>query len=366
MKKILWSGQISSLFAVTILSLRHFFVMPAKDYLIVLFVLLIGFIPSIVYYYTIKRFAAYITVINALIIVSSVYFLMDETALGGVFLLVPVLSLLFKSQKLYFFSAISSISIYLIFTEDNPSPGKLVILLDHMTIFLIMVFLIFLVVRELIQNTKTETKQLHTIMSLSRSVEARDEYTNGHSERVAQLGQSIAEFIPELNPELVYQTGIIHDVGKLTTPDHILLKKGRLTDQEYKIMKNHTNEGASICKSLGIPDEFIKGVLYHHERWDGSGYPRGLAGEEIPLIARVLCIADAIDAMSSNRSYRSAMDFISIRKEIQSGVGTQFDPNIAKIILDNWNYLIEMTHKNNLKKYNEKVTIKEVMFSHNQ
>lgn len=191
----------------------------------------------------------------------------------------------------------------------------MVILLDHLTSFLIMTFLIFLVVQELIQNTKKETKQIHTIMSLSRSVEARDAYTKGHSQRVALLSQEISKFIPELDQELVYQTGVIHDVGKLTTPDMILLKNGKLTDHEYNIMKKHPTEGANICRSLGISEEYIDGVLYHHERWDGKGYPEGLKGEEIPLIARIIGIADAIDAMSSNRAYQKQWIFIRSEKK---------------------------------------------------
>jgi putative nucleotidyltransferase with HDIG domain len=194
----------------------------------------------------------------------------------------------------------------------------------------------------LIKNSELQTKQLHTIMSLSRSVEARDPYTKGHSDRVAMISKAIAENIPELDTEIIYQSGLIHDVGKLTTPDNILLKKGRLTDQEYLFMKRHTVEGATICNSLGIPEELTNGVLYHHERWDGNGYPSGLKGEEIPIVARVLCIADAIDAMSSNRAYREAMDFSAIRAEIEKGNKTQFDPIIAKIVLRNWDYIVQL------------------------
>ncbi|MGM8366362.1 HD-GYP domain-containing protein [Virgibacillus sp. W0181] len=349
MRKIILAGQISSLFGGFMLSLRHFFVAPANHYSIVLLIVIIGFIPSLIAFHSIlKRFTPLVIVCNALIIVSSAYMLMGEVALSGLFLLVPVLSLLFKNRKLYFFSATSSVLLFLLMTKDISSSGKMVVLLDHLTSFLIMIFLIFLVVQELIDNTKKETKQIHTIMSLSRSVEARDFYTKGHSQRVALLSKIISKYIPEVGQELAYQTGVIHDVGKLTTPDMILLKKGKLTAQEYNVMKKHPSEGAHICRSLGIPEEYIDGVLYHHERWDGQGYPKGLKGEEIPLIARIIGISDAIDAMSSNRSYRKAMDFNNIREEIEQGKGTQFDPAIAQLVLDNWGYIVEKVHRKNL------------------
>ncbi|MGM8212255.1 HD-GYP domain-containing protein [Virgibacillus sp. W0430] len=349
MRKIILAGQASSLFGGFMLSMRHFFVAPANHYWFVLLIAIIGFIPSFLAYYTIlKRFTPLVIVCNALTLVSSAYLLMGEVALSGLFLLVPVLSLLFKNRKLYFFAATSSVLLFLLMTKDISHSENMVVLLDHLTSFLIMIFLIFLVVQELIQNTKKESKQIHTIMSLSRSVEARDLYTKGHSQRVALLSKTISKFFPQLDKELVYQTGVIHDVGKLTTPDLVLLKKGKLTDQEYRLMKRHPVEGANICKSLGIPAEFIDGVLYHHERWDGKGYPAGLKGEEIPLIARVIGVADAIDAMSSNRSYRKAMDFNKIREEIERGKGTQFDPVIAQMVLDDWGYIVEKVHKKNL------------------
>ncbi|MGM8366411.1 HD-GYP domain-containing protein [Virgibacillus sp. W0181] len=349
MRKILWAGQISALFGGIMLSLRHFLVAPANHYWIVLLIVIIGFIPSLLAFHSIlKRFTPFIVVCNALFIVSSAYLLMGEIALSGVFLLVPVLSLLFKNRKLYFFSATSSLLVFILSTNDTASPTEFVILLDHLTSFLIMTFLIFLVAQELIDNTKKESKQIHTIMSLSRSVEAKDMYTKGHSQRVALLSQTISKYIPEVDRELAFQTGVIHDVGKLTTPDMILLKKAKLTAQEYNMMKKHPSEGAHICRSLGISEEYIDGVLYHHERWDGQGYPEGLKGEDIPLIARIVGISDAIDAMSSNRAYRKALDFNKIREEVERGKGTQFDPFVSQIVLDNWHYIIEKVHRKNM------------------
>jgi putative nucleotidyltransferase with HDIG domain len=115
-----------------------------------------------------------------------------------------------------------------------------------------------------------------TILTLSQSVEAKDTYTQGHSERVAFIGKLIAGHIPNLNTETVYSCGLIHDVGKLSIPDSILLKKSKLTEEEYQMMKTHTSLGAKLCKNLNISQEIVLGVLHHHERWDGNGYPHGL------------------------------------------------------------------------------------------
>ena len=237
----------------------------------------IGFIPSmIVNSRGTRHVNQYFIVFNALLIVSAAYHLLKESALGGIFVVVPILSLLFKNQMLYILSAVSSLIVYVILTKNLTVPNNTVVILDHLTVFIVMVYLIFLIVKDPIKNTEMQSKQFNTIISLSRSVEARDPYTKGHSHRVALLSQAISSFLPKIDNQFIYQCGLIHDIGKLTTPDSILLKAGRLTEQEYKIMKSHTTEGAYICHSLGMSNELIDGVLGHHERWDEKGTLMGL------------------------------------------------------------------------------------------
>ncbi|MEG1808160.1 MAG: HD-GYP domain-containing protein, partial [Cetobacterium sp.] len=158
----------------------------------------------------------------------------------------------------------------------------------------------------------------------------------GHSLRVALYSEEIAMNMgmSEQKCHEVSQIASLHDVGKIGVPDAILKKRDALSDEEYKIMKTHTTLGANILKGFNIIDEIELGALYHHERYDGKGYPVGLKGEEIPLIARIICVADAFDAMISNRCYHQGQDINEIKKVFKKCSGSQFDPKIVDIFLN--------------------------------
>ncbi len=128
--------------------------------------------------------------------------------------------------------------------------------------------------------------------------------------------------------------GLLHDCGKLSIPEQILNKPGKLTEEEFDVMRRHTTHGENILKDFTSLDGLIDGVLYHHERYDGTGYMTGLAGEDIPLVARIICVADALDAMNSDRCYRSHLTREVILDELEKNKGTQFDPKIAQIMID--------------------------------
>lgn len=184
------------------------------------------------------------------------------------------------------------------------------------------------------QMGQTElTEQI--IFALSSAVEAKDRYTNGHSVRVARYAREIAKRLGwnEEQQRNVYYTGLLHDVGKIHTPDTIINKTSKLNYSEYEEMKLHTLSGYYILKEISAISDFAIGARWHHERYDGSGYPNGLSGENIPLISRIIGVADAYDAMTSNRSYRKVLGQAVVRQEIENGAGTQFDPMIAKIML---------------------------------
>ncbi len=169
----------------------------------------------------------------------------------------------------------------------------------------------------------------------ARSIDAKDSYTNGHSFRVAEYSREIARRLgwSEEETENVYYMALVHDIGKIGVPDSLLTKPSALTDEEYDIIKRHTTTGAKILEKFeGIPDVEM-GAKYHHERYDGAGYCEGLKGEEIPLVARIIAVADAYDAMASSRVYRPRLSEEKIRVELINGKGTQFDPEIADIML---------------------------------
>ncbi|MBQ7487048.1 MAG: response regulator [Clostridia bacterium] len=177
---------------------------------------------------------------------------------------------------------------------------------------------------------------LHVINALATSIDAKDTYTNGHSGRVAQYAKEIARRYGynEARQNDIYMIGLLHDVGKIGVPDAIINKPAPLTDEEYEKIKIHPVVGARILQTIDEMPALAIGARWHHERYDGRGYPDGLAGEYIPEEARIISVADAYDAMSSRRSYRSDLRQEEVRAEIEKGSGTQFDPRFAKIMLE--------------------------------
>lgn len=185
-------------------------------------------------------------------------------------------------------------------------------------------------------NEKLEKAYLESIETLRYTVEAKDPYTKGHSDRVAEFSVLIGEKLGLSSDELktLRIGGLFHDIGKIGIPDSILLKDSKLTDEEYSEIKHHPQIGTHILSNATIFADIIPVVKYHHERFDGRGYPENLAGENIPLLARIAAVADSFDAMSSRRTYRNSMELEIIINEIEKNKGTQFDPKIADIFLD--------------------------------
>ncbi|MFO7569600.1 MAG: response regulator [Smithellaceae bacterium] len=176
---------------------------------------------------------------------------------------------------------------------------------------------------------------LDTLKSLISSIQARDHYTEEHSQRVTKEAIRIALSM-NCSPndiESLKIAGVLHDIGKIAVPDSILLKAGKLTDEEYLIIKNHPTIGENIVKPIILLDKERRIIQSHHERWDGSGYPMGLKGEDIPLLARILSVADAYDAMTNNRPYRPEMPREKAVEELIQNVNIQFDPDVVNAYL---------------------------------
>ncbi|MCR5290308.1 MAG: HD-GYP domain-containing protein [Treponema sp.] len=170
------------------------------------------------------------------------------------------------------------------------------------------------------------------IGAFANCIDGKDTYTNGHSFRVAVYTRLLAQKLGE-NIETVekyYDIALLHDIGKIGIPDAILNKPGKLTDEEFALMKSHAQRGYEILKDVKMQEDIAAGAHYHHERFDGKGYPAGLAGHNIPWVARIIAVADTFDAMSSTRSYRKKLPLSYIADEIKRCSGTQFDPVVAK------------------------------------
>ncbi len=175
-----------------------------------------------------------------------------------------------------------------------------------------------------------------TAYALSEAIDAKDSYTNGHSRRVAEYSVEIAKRAGKSEDELdkIYLIALLHDVGKIGIAGSIINKEGKLTDEEYAAIKTHPVIGREILSKITIMPDLSIGASFHHERYDGKGYPYGLKGDEIPEIARIIAVADTYDAMASKRSYRDTLPKEKIREELLKGMGTQFDPIFAKIMVD--------------------------------
>lgn len=176
---------------------------------------------------------------------------------------------------------------------------------------------------------------LQAVQSLALAVEAKDPYTKGHSERVAEIARrlAIAMGFPEREVARVHTAGILHDIGKIGVPEDILHKQGKLSDEEYSIIRQHPVDGHNILKPLDFLADILPAVYHHHEQYDGTGYPDRLSGDAIPLWSRLLQVADTFDAMTSTRPYRIAMDKARAIDEIIRCSGTQFDPEVVKALM---------------------------------
>ena len=171
--------------------------------------------------------------------------------------------------------------------------------------------------------------------ALSNAIDARDAYTRGHSERVAEYAAMLAKQLrlPDDRVDIIRYVGLLHDVGKVGIRDEIMKKPGRYTLEEYEEMKAHAKIGADMLAGLKFLGKGQDWVRYHHERWDGKGFPEGLSGEQIPLEARILACADSFDAMTTDRPYKAKMDFEAARQELIRCSGTQFDPKVVEAML---------------------------------
>src|SRR5687767_10680769 len=184
-----------------------------------------------------------------------------------------------------------------------------------------------------LQRSAEENRQLFigTVKGLAAAIDGKDPYTRGHSERVSRFSMAIAQRLglPDDEIEKIRISALLHDVGKIAIDDNILKKPAALTDEEYEIMKGHPQKGYKIMSQIPAMKEFLPGMYMHHEMVNGMGYPQGLKGDEIPLMGRIVAVADTFDAMTTDRPYQRAMKFEDAVARIQSFVGTRYDAQVV-------------------------------------
>ncbi|RYG62746.1 HD-GYP domain-containing protein, partial [bacterium] len=182
--------------------------------------------------------------------------------------------------------------------------------------------------------SKVQEAYVSTVAVLADAIEAKDAYTRGHCEGVSRIAVEVGRRLGLENEELdaVRYAALLHDVGKIGIPDGILLKPGKLMEEEFSIIQKHSKIGRDLVSRVPALVHLGHVILHHHERFDGSGYPEGLDGENIPLVSRIICIVDAFDAMTTPRPYRDPIERIDAFEEIRRCAGTQFDPRIVEVV----------------------------------
>ena len=238
-------------------------------------------------------------------------------------------------------SAFIIISLFLVlgFGEDE---NMVIVSAFFMLIECLFVWAFYVIIKNIkatndMEKSRNEVKALsvEVMEALAHTIDAKDEYTRGHSVRVAKYSRMIAERLNLTSEECenVYYMALLHDIGKIGVPNEIINSTSKLTDDEYAVIKTHPNVGFDILNEIKSRPDLSTGARWHHERFDGKGYPDRKKGDDIPFFARIIAVADSYDAMTSNRSYRKYLPQAKVRSEIENNIGTQFDPNVAKCML---------------------------------
>lgn len=212
---------------------------------------------------------------------------------------------------------------------------RITLIFTIIALLLVVVILLIIIIQSNKRRDQFASLSIHVVEALAAAIDAKDKYTKGHSGRVAEYAREIARRYGYKKKQLdeIYMMGLLHDVGKIGIPDAVINKPGRLNDEEFDVIKTHPEIGAEILSKTAEIPRMALGAHWHHEKYDGSGYPDRLAGEKIPVDARIIAVADAYDAMTSRRSYRDVLPQNVVRGEIEKGKGSQFDPVFADIML---------------------------------
>lgn len=237
-----------------------------------------------------------------------------------------------SSLFLTFFAILVVLSRFFLIPDSNTN---LINFLIYSCTYLLITFISVVLMR---YAQKVKSNYIELTSALANALDSRDSYTWHHSENVSKYSLMIAEKmnLPKNICDNIRVGALLHDIGKIGIPEDILTKPGKLTDEEYNLIKNHTKIGYNMIKHVSNFHEngVLDIILYHHERYDGKGYPKGLKGNEIPLVARIVAIADTYDAMISKRIYRNEFDLKYTLSEIRKNKETQFDPEIADVFLN--------------------------------
>ncbi|MCC5895210.1 MAG: HD-GYP domain-containing protein [Alkalibacterium sp.] len=295
------------------------------------------------------KIKTHIVLLFVVFVIISLYYGSGYTEAWSYFLLIPIINSLYGKRFLSItYSAmglLSLITVSIFYPLDTSYSSDGIDISNRILLYIIVATFSYLLLSKLnllynkqvntvIHSMETTLEQI--VQSFVVAMEAKDHYTFGHSERVSKYAVALAKQLPEYQDEKELKhlrlSGLLHDIGKISVPEHILTKTTELTDQEYEVIKTHTTFGAQMVEKIEGLKGLKTGVLYHHERWDGKGYPTGAKGQAIPLEARILAVADSFDAMTSTRPYRDEILIDEAFRQLEEGLGTQYDPNLSDAI----------------------------------
>ncbi|WLD93657.1 HD-GYP domain-containing protein [Alkalihalobacillus sp. AL-G] len=328
MKSFTINAQLIILFSAMLLTSIHFFIKEVDNYIPFISLFLLGFIPTYIIELKKPKFYELTYMLNSIYIASLAYYFIDIPLIEAVYFFIPINALLLSDKRLYVSSIGLSLFSFLVLTKSSLLTQSV-----FLSMFLVFAILLTLVRTRLTNTVEEKESMLHGIKAFSLAVEAKDINTEGHSKRVAHYAVMLAESLDndEIDLDELEMTSMMHDIGKIKTPDAILLKEGTLTEHEYEIIKKHPNDGMRLAKSFGFSDAVLNGILHHHEQYDGKGYPAGLRGDEIPLYSRILAIVDSFDAMTSDRSYRPGLSPHISKEKIVRNSGRMYDPGLVSV-----------------------------------
>jgi len=292
------------------------------------------------------RLMKHLVLLFVLFVIICLYFGSGYTEAWSYFLLIPIVNSLYGKRLVSIFYSIlgifglGAVSIYfpIDYIDSIDISNRILLYMIVATFSYLLLTKLYGLYDRQVNNVihSMEATIEQVVQSFIVAVEAKDQYTFGHSDRVSQYAVALAKKLPGYQDvqklKHLRLSGLLHDIGKINIPEHILTKPTSLTEKEYEIIKTHTTFGSKMVEKVEGLEGLKNGVLYHHERWDGKGYPTGAKGKEIPLEARILAIADAFDAMTSTRSYRNGLSIEEAFQRLENGLGTQFDPSLAQAI----------------------------------
>ncbi|MDM5318288.1 HD-GYP domain-containing protein [Fictibacillus sp. b24] len=311
-------------------ALHHFFIERMEHFFIFIFLFLIGYLPAWGINQLQEQWTKLVFVLCSVYIVALSYFFVSYPIVQAAYFFLPVSALLLNDKRLYYVSSIGGLLTYLLLAKESLSDY-----LAFISIYIVFCLLLFMAQKVVYQSVAEKEAIQQGVKAFSLAVEAKDVYTQGHSKRVALYSMILAKHgsFKEVDLNELELTALIHDIGKISTPDAVLMKNGKLTEEEYEIMKKHPVDGMLLARSFGYSERVLTGILHHHERYDGRGYPYQIAGQDIPIYSRILAVADSFDAMTSNRAYRRGMTPWEAKKEIENQSGKMYDPFIVKVFM---------------------------------